>query len=255
MTLHEQNEASEYRASNRKQATEAIPDQFSTAAAATVDEALTTRRSIRAFLDRPVPRDEVSEILRLASYAPSGSNFQPWRVYVLTGAARAALTDAMHAACLANETGHQREYRFYMDPIEEPYLSRRRACGWGLYGALGIARHEKERLAAQRARNYLFFDAPVGMIFTLDQRMERGSYVDYGMFLQSIALAARSRGLHTCPQAAIAEFPDLVRQQLGIGPEQMVLCGMALGYADPDAVVNQFRPKREPVDAFATFLD
>ena len=255
MTLHEQNAAAGCPAHDAKQHGEAFADAFSTAPATTVDEALTTRRSVRAFLDRPVPRDDIREILRLASYAPSGSNFQPWRVYVVTGDTRAALTAAMYEAYRGNEPGHEREYRFYMDPIAEPYLSRRRACGWGLYGALGIARHEKERLAAQRARNYLFFDAPVGLIFTLDRRMERGSYVDYGMFLQSIALAARSRGLHTCAQAAIAEFPDIVRRHLGIGDEPMVLCGMAMGYADPDAVVNQFRPKREPVDAFATFLD
>lgn len=234
---------------------EAIRDEFSSTPARTVDEALLTRRSIRAFLDKPVARGEIEDILRLASYAPSGSNFQPWHVYVVTGATRDALTHAMQHAYLTHAPGHQREYRYYMEPIEEPYLSRRRACGWGLYGTLGIRRDEKDKLAAQRARNYLFFDAPVGLIFTIDRRMEPGSYVDYGMFLQSIALAARSRGLHTCPQAAIAEFPDIVREHLSIDREQIVLCGMAMGYADPAAIVNRYRPAREPVDAFARFFD
>ncbi len=235
------------------EATRQSAKPLSTSAAETVGEALLTRRSIRAFLDRPVLREQIEAILHLASFAPSGSNYQPWRVHVVTGEALLKLTHAMHSACLSNEAGNGREYDFYMNPVEEPYLSRRRACGWGLYGALGIERQEKERLAAQRARNFLFFNAPVGLVFTIDRRMALGSYVDYGMFLQSIALAARAEGLRSCAQASIAEFPRIVGERLGVPAGEMVLCGMAMGYADPDAAANAFQPERQPVGAFASF--
>jgi nitroreductase len=229
--------------------------KLSVDSAGTVDEALLTRRSVRAFLNKEVERQQIEDVLRLASHAPSGSNFQPWHVYVATGETLARLTHAMQGAYLSNNGDVMREYDFYMNPIEEPYLSRRRACGWGLYATLGIERHEKDRLAAQRARNFVFFDAPVGMIFTIDRRMASGSYIDYGMFLQSIALAARARGLHTCAQASIAEVPQIVCEHLNVPPDEMVLCGMALGYADPDAVVNEFSPKRQDVEAFTRFFN
>jgi nitroreductase len=223
--------------------------------AANVPEALLTRRSVRNFLDRPVARETIEEILALASRAPSGSNTQPWRAYVLTGEPLARLTADMQRAYFEDEPGHVREYKYYTDPMFDEYLARRRACGWGLYGTLGITREMKPQMKAYRARNYEFFGAPSGMVFTIDKRLEIGSWMDYGMFLQSIMLAARHFGLHTCAEASIAEFPRIVRKHLGIGEDQMVVCGMAIGYADPDALLNTFQPNRAPVSEFATFLE
>jgi nitroreductase len=220
----------------------------------TVEAALASRRSIRAFLERPVARDAIEDMLRLASFAPSGSNFQPWRVYVLSGNARWRLTQVLKEAYLSN-VAPSRDYPYYMDPIEEPFLARRRLCGWGLYKKLEIERHEKERMTTQRARNYDFYDAPVGLIFTIDKRLETGSYLDYGMFIQSVALAARGKGLHSCIQAAMSEYPDLVRRELGLSSDELVLCGMALGYADPKAIVNEYRPSRRPVEDFTSFIN
>ena len=162
---------------------------------------------------------------------------------------------AIQHAFLSDEPGHVRDYDYYTDPIEEPYLARRRACGWGLYSTLGIGRGDREKSKAYRARNYNFFDAPAGLVFTIDRTLERGSWLDYGMFLQTIMLAARARGLHTCAEAAIASFPDVVRRELGIARDSIVICGMALGYADPDAAVNTFRPERIALDEYAVFMD
>jgi len=191
----------------------------------------------------------------LGRHAPSGSNIQPWRVHVLTGAALARLGSAMRKAFLDDEPGHQRDYDYYTDPILEPYLARRRQCGWGLYGTLGIGRGAHEQSKAYRATNYDFFGAPAGLVFTIDRQLEKGSWLDYGMFLQTIMLAARARGLHTCAQASIASYPDIVRRELGISDEWIVICGMALGYADPDAIINTFQPPRIALDEYAVFMD
>ena len=221
----------------------------------TVAEALLSRRSTRAFLPTRVEHETLHEILQLASRAPSGSNLQPRRVHVLGSASVRRLGAAIQGAFLSDETGHVREYNYYTDPLFEPYLARRRACGWGLYGTIGIARGEREKTRAYRARNYDFFGAPSGMVFSIDRRLELGSWMDYGMFLQSIMLAAREFGLHTCPEASIAEFPRVVREHLRIGDDFTIVCGMAIGYRDPDAIINTFQPDRLPVDEFATFLD
>ena len=215
-------------------------------------EAITSRRSVRAYLDRKVPRATLDEILRIAAQAPSGSNIQPWRVHVLTGAALDRLRGAMRQSFLAGDP-HEREYKYYTDPVLEPFRTRQRACGWGLYGLLGIARGDREKSRAYRATNYEFFGAPAGMVFTIDRQLELGSWLDYGMFLQSIMVAARSFGLHTCPEASIAEFPAIIRAQLGVPDDEMVICGLALGYADDDAVINRFQPAREAVESFVTF--
>lgn len=216
--------------------------------------AIRTRRSVRKFLPHAVPADVLWQILDAASNAPSGSNIQPWNVFVLTGEALAALGQDMRATYLAGEPGHQREYAYYPDPMIEPFLARRRDCGWSLYNTLGITRGEKDRMQAQRATNYTFFDAPAGMVFTIDGSLETGSWMDYGGFLQTIMIAARAFGLDTCAQAAIAEFPLIIRRHLPVSPAHKVVCGMALGYADPDAAINSFRTSRVPVDEFATFL-
>jgi nitroreductase len=220
-----------------------------------VFEAARTRRSIRAYQPQSVPIEIVREIVALGRHAPSGSNIQPWRVHVLRGATLARVGTAIQQAFLTDEPGHKRDYDYYTDPIEEPYLARRRQCGWGLYGTLGIGRGDREKSRAYRATNYNFFGAPVGIIFTIDRRLERGSWLDYGMFLQTIMLAARAKGLHTCAEAAIASYPDIVRRELGITADWIVICGMAMGYADPAALVNTFQPPRIELDEYAVFLD
>jgi nitroreductase len=217
-----------------------------------VAAAIVSRRSVRAYLDRPVARATIEDILRIAAQAPSGSNIQPWRVRVLAGAALDRLRGAMRDAFLAGAP-HEREYKYYTDPVFEPFLARQRACGWGLYGTLGIGRGERDKSRAYGTTNYEFIGAPVGMVFTIDRRLELGSWLDYGMFLQSIRGAARGFGLHTCPEASIAEFHGIIRAQLAVPDGEMVICGIALGYADPEATINGFRTAREKVSAFATF--
>jgi nitroreductase len=214
-----------------------------------------TRRSVRAYRPDPVAPETLREIVALGRHAPSGSNIQPWRVHVLTGAALQRIGSAIQQAFFADESGHQRDYEYYTDPIVEPYLARRRQCGWGLYGTLGIGRGDREKSRAYRATNYTFFGAPAGLVFTIDRKLEKGSWLDYGMFLQTLMLAARARGLHTCAEASIASYPDVVRRELGIGNEWIVICGMAMGYADPDAVINTFQPPRIALEEYAVFLD
>ncbi len=214
-----------------------------------------TRRSIRAYKSAPVPRAILREIVALGRHAPSGSNIQPWRAHVLSGAALARLGNAIQHAFLTGEPGHRRDYEYYTDPIVEPYLARRRQCGWGLYGTLGIGRGDHEKSKAYRATNYIFFGAPAGLVFTIDRKLEKGSWLDYGMFLQTLMLAARAKGLHTCAEASIASYPDIVRRELGLSDDWSVICGMAMGYADAGAVVNTFQPPRIEVDEYAVFLE
>ena len=223
--------------------------------AASMADAIRTRRSIRAFLPTPVPMAAVRDMLAIASCAPSGSNLQPWTVFVLTGATLAALGQAIQGAFLTDEPGHVREYNYYPGEVPEPFQSRRRACGWGLYGTLGIARGETARMKAQRARNYDFFGAPLAMVFTIDSALETGSWMDYGGFLQSLMVAARLHGLHSCAQASIAEYPAIIRAHLPVPAGHKIVCGMALGYADAAAPVNGFRTTRAGVDEFTTFMD
>ncbi|MFO0255628.1 MAG: nitroreductase [Betaproteobacteria bacterium] len=214
-----------------------------------------TRRSIRAYKPDVVPPALLREIIELGRHAPSGSNIQPWRVHVLTGATLKRVGKAIQTAFLGDEPGHRRDYDYYTDPVFEPYLARRRACGWGLYGTLGIGKGDHERSKAYRARNYEFFGAPAGLVFTIDRKLEKGSWLDYGMFLQTIMLAARARGLHTCAEASIASYPDIVRRELALSDDWVVICGMAMGYADERDVVNTFQPARITLDDYATFLD
>jgi len=226
-------------------------------AAAAVDAAIVTRRSIRAFLPTPVPRATIEEILRVASHAPSGTNTQPWQVCVLTGAAKERLSTRILAAYddPAERARHAEEYAYYPTEWRSPYIDRRRKVGWDLYGLLGIGKADKERMHRQHGQNYRFFDAPVGLIFTIDRVMQQGSWLDYGMFLQSVMLAARARGLDTCPQAAFTQFHRLIAEELQLPPERMVVCGMSLGHADPGAVENTLATEREPVAGFARFLE
>ena len=220
-----------------------------------VDTAITSRRSIRSFLPTPVSRETVAEILQVASRAPSGVNTQPWKVHVLMGEPLRALSDAIIAVFddPAASREHEAEFGAYPEQWTSPYIERRRKVGWDLYGLLGIEKGDAGRMHAQVRRNYRFFDAPVGMIFVLDRVMLKGSVLDYGMFMQSVMIAARARGLDTCPQAAFGTFHRVITAQLGIPAEQMVVCGMALGFANPEAVENTLQTHREPVSAFARF--
>ncbi len=224
---------------------------------AAVDAAITSRRSVRAFLPTAVPRETVEAILAVASRAPSGTNTQPWRVHVLTGSTKQALSRDIRAAYddPAQRAQHQEEYAYYPTEWRSPYIERRRKVGWDLYSLLGIGKADKARMHEQHGRNYAFFDAPVGLIFTIERVLQQGSWLDYGMFLQNIMIAARARGLDTCPQAAFTQFHRIIERHLGLGSAEMVVCGMSLGHADPDAVANRLVTEREPVSGFARFLD
>jgi nitroreductase len=226
-----------------------------------VDAAIESRFSCRAFhRERDVERSTIQEILDVAARAPSGTNTQPWRVYVLQGAARDSLADkvcAAHDAVYADPAlaaEYREEYDYYPTKWVSPYIDRRRENGWGLYGLLGIAKGEKDKMHAQHQRNFRFFDAPVGLMFTMDRILGRGSLMDYGMFLQNVMVAARARGLHTCPQAAWNGFARIILPHIGAGPDEMLVCGMSLGYAKLEERVNGFHTPREPAAAFTKFV-
>ena len=223
---------------------------------ALVDAAITTRRSLRAFLPTEVPRETIEAILAVASRSPSGTNTQPWKVYVLTGAAKTELSRKIKAAFddPAERATHTEEYAYYPTEWKAPFVDRRRKVGWDLYGLLDIGKTDKAGMHAQHGRNYDFFDAPVGLMFTIDRVMRQGSWLDYGMFLQSIMVAARGRGLDTCPQAAFMQFHRIIAEHVGAPANEQVVCGMSLGHADPQAIENTLVTEREPVSGFAHFL-
>ena len=217
------------------------------------DHAIASRHSIRAFLPTPIPRATMEAILDVAARAPSGTNMQPWMVRVLTGAPKNRLIAAVQAVFDSGEAGHKQEVQYYPDEFFEPYLGRRRTVGWDLYGRLGIARGENAKMKAQHRRNFQFFDAPVGLVFTIDRQLATGSWLDYGMFLQNVMTAARARGLDTCAQAAWAHYHTAMRPVLGLAETEIVVCGMALGYADLDAPENAMVTERAPAKEFARF--
>jgi len=225
-----------------------------------VDQAITSRMSVRAFLPDDIPRETLMQVLDVASRAPSGVNTQPWKVYVLQGATRDALVSkvcAAHDAVRADPSlaaHYQEAYAYYPEKWVSPYIERRRENGWGLYGLLGIGKGDKDKMHTQQQRNYQFFGAPVGLMFTIDRVLGRGSMLDYGMFLQSIMVAARGHGLHTCPQAAWNGFAKIILPHIGAGEEEILVCGMSLGYADPSALVNSFHTPREPASQFTHFV-
>jgi nitroreductase len=222
-----------------------------------IAEAMLSRRSTRAFLPTPVARETIEEILALAARAPSGTNTQPWHVYVLTGASLRALSARLVAAYddPAERAQHSEEYAYYPTEWRSPFIERRRKVGWDLYGLLGIGKTDKARMHAQHRRNYEFFGAPVGLMFTIDRVMRQGSWLDFGMFLQSVMIAARAFGLDTCPQAAFTPFHRIITAQIGAPPEEQLVCGMSLGVADRAAIENTLVTEREPVTAFTRFLE
>jgi nitroreductase len=223
-------------------------------------DAINTRMSARAFTPQEVPRQVLEDLLQLSARAPSGTNTQPWKVYVLQGQSRNTLVEkvcAAHDAIRANPelaAEYREEYDYYPEKWVSPFIDRRRENGWSLYGLLGIGKGDKDAMHAQHQRNYKFFDAPVGLMFTLDKVMGRGSLVDYGMFLQNIMLAARALGLHTCPQAAWNGFAKIILPHIGAQDNEMLVCGMALGYADESDKVNTFHTPRVPAAEFTHWL-
>ncbi|MBG6072687.1 MULTISPECIES: nitroreductase [unclassified Polaromonas] len=226
-----------------------------------VDHAIESRQSMREFLPAPVPRALIVHLLELASRAPSGTNTQPWKAYVLQGASKDSLAEKVcraHDALRENPSlaaEYREEYDYYPEKWVSPYIDRRRENGWGLYGLLGITKGDKDKMHAQHQRNYRFFDAPVGLMFTLDRVMGRGSLLDYGMFMQNFMVAARGHGLHTCPQAAWNGFAKIILPHIGAGDAEMLVCGMSLGYADESALVNTFRTPRVSAAEFTTWLE
>ncbi len=223
---------------------------------ASVDAAMTSRMSVRAFTKQQVPQQTIAEVLQLASRAPSGTNTQPWKVYVLQGNSRAELVDkvcAIHDAVRANPVlldEYKEDYDYYPEKWVSPYIDRRRENGWSLYNLMGIGKADKDKMHVQHQRNFRFFDAPVGLMFTIDKVMGRGSLLDYGMFLQSIMVAARARGLHTCPQAAWNGFSKIILPHIGAGPGEVLVCGMAMGFADESDKVNTLHTPRVGIDEF-----
>ncbi|MBC7715734.1 MAG: nitroreductase [Pseudorhodobacter sp.] len=223
---------------------------------AAVDAAITSRASVRAFLPQPVPREVIEDILRLASRSPSGTNTQPWNVWVLTGEAKHSLSRKLQAVHNdpAEAATHTEDYAYYPTQWQSPFIERRRKVGWDLYSLLGLAKTDKAGMHAQHGRNYEFFGAPVGLMFTIDRVMQQGSWLDYGMFMQSLMVAARGRGLDTCPQAAFNSYHRIILPHIGAPAEHRLVCGMSLGYADTSAVANTLITEREPVASFARFL-
>lgn len=223
-----------------------------TSTALTVEDAIVGRRCVRRFLPIPVPRETIAAILSAAARAPSGTNTQPWRVHVVSGRARDRLVGAVLAAV---EAGQQSaDYAYYPDEWFEPFKSRRRKVGLDLYTLLGLTRDNKAGMKAQHNRNFMLFDAPVGLFFTLDRRLNLGSWLDMGMFIQNVMLLARAHGLETCPQAAWVRYAPAVRGALGVSDDHALVCGMALGHEDRDAPENQLSTERASVEEFATFL-
>ncbi len=222
-----------------------------------VDAAITSRRSIRAFLDTPVAREDIEAILRVAGRAPSGTNTQPWKVYVLQGERKQQLSSAILTAHNDPELArqHTEEYAYYPREWVSPYIDRRRKVGWDLYALLGLTRDNKAGMAAQHGKNYAFFGAPVGLIFTIDRVMEQGSWLDYGMFLQNIMVAARGRGLDTCPQAAFTQYHRIISEQLALPENETVVCGMALGVADMSKIENSLITERMALEEFVKFIE
>ena len=219
-----------------------------------VSEALITRKSTRAFLPKPVDKAVINRILSAARHAPSGTNTQPWQVAVVTGEKKQQLCQELENT-FRSKVERKMDYHYYPEEWVDPYKSRRKACGLQMYSTLNITREDKQRQLDQWAANYRAFDAPVMLLFFMDGIMETGSFLDYGLFLQSIMLMAVEEGLATCPQAALGEFPAIVKSSLGYPEDSILLCGMSLGYEDKEALVNSYRTPREEVETFTRYFD
>ncbi len=218
-----------------------------------VSEALNTRLTVRAFLDKPVEARLIREILETAKRAPSGGNLQPWHVWVVAGDELARFKTLIREKMSANPRGEGTEYHIYPPELKEPYKSRRFKVGEDMYATIGVSRDDKMGRLMQFARNFEFFGAPCALFFAIDRQMQQGQWADLGMFMQSIMLLAREHGLHTAPQEAWAIWYKTVGEFLSIPPDLMLFCGMGIGYGDPQAPINTLRSERAPLDAFVTF--
>jgi len=218
-----------------------------------VREALMKRISVRVFRPGPVPLSVVREIIDIARFAPSGGNLQPWRVIAVAGAARQAVIDVAAQAMGGGRGGEDGDRPVYPENLWEPFRTRRFKVGEDMYALLGIPRENRPARFAHLARNYQFFDAPVGLFFVIDRGMGHGQWAHLGMFMQSIALAATELGLATCMQEAWARVRETLAAHFGLAPQEMIYCGMALGYADESAPVNALRSDRAAVDEIAEF--
>lgn len=221
--------------------------------ATSVTDAVVSRRALRSFTDKPVDQKMLKDIFTTAARAPSGVNMQPWRVRVLSGD---ALSRVVEAVLTDYDAGvpYSEEESYYPEKFFEPYLSRRRKVGWDLYSLLDIQKGDKQRMKAQHRRNYEFFDAPVGAIFTIHRELNTGSWLDYGMFLQNVMLLAREAGLHTCPQAAFCGYHRAIRRAVPLDESEIVVCGMSIGYADFSAVENSLETERAELSDYVEFL-
>jgi len=217
-----------------------------------VSEALKSRITCRAFLDKPVPEATVRQILDEAKYAPSGGNLQPWHVYVLTGKKLEEFLGIIAEKQKDNPFGEGTEYDIYPKGLTEPYKARRFKCGEDMYATIGVSREDKAGRLMQFSRNFRFFDAPVAMFFAIDRQMGLGQWSDLGMFIQSVMLAAREHGLHTAAQEAWAIWYKTVSEFVQMPEELMLFCGLGLGYMDESAPINQLRTDRAPLEEFAT---
>lgn len=217
-----------------------------------VSQALRERKSVRAFLDQPVRTELIRTILEYARYAPSGTNTQPWEVAVVSGQSKLQL-DALLLKSFQDNQPKDLDYNYYPLKFPAEFQRRRVACGMQMYNTLGISRQDIPKRMEQWGLNYSAFGAPSVLYFFMDKSVENGSFMDSGMFIQSVMLMAVELGLATCPQAALAEYPNLVRNFLGISEGKLLLCGMAIGYADPEALINSYRTPREEVDRFTKF--
>ena len=220
----------------------------STDFAAIVDSVIRSRQTTRAFQPDEVPRAQLIELLETARTAPSTFNTQPWRLHVLVGKAKRALSEALVRAHAANT---HPPYAAIPNPAPEECASRQDDFGRRYYAVLGIDRTDLAARSRQTARNFVFFDAPVGMIFTIDDALTKHSWLDCGLFMQNLIIAAQARGLATCPQVSFVRYQSVIATQLGLGPNESVACGMSLGYADSEAALNRMEMPREPVEAFA----
>jgi len=219
-----------------------------------INEAIKSRISVRAYLDKPVSKETITQILNIAKWSPSGTNTQPWKVVVVRGKTKDAITEAFLEA-YKNGTKPNPDYDYYPEKWVEPYKGRRFKCGMDLYGALDIGRDDKEKRLQASLNNYRFFGAPVSLFFFIDKTMGKGSWFDIGMFYQSVMLAAREHGLGSCPQASTSDYPDIVREILGVSDDFDFMCGLSLGYPDDSKPVNQYRTVRENVEDFTTWTD
>ncbi|MEO1888874.1 MAG: nitroreductase [Cycloclasticus sp.] len=219
-----------------------------------IKEAIEGRISARAFLDKKIPKETLNNLLKTSRWAPSGTNTQPWKVIVATGLTKQKISDALLSA-VNKKVKANPDYQYYPETWVEPFKSRRFQCGMDLYSALDIGRDDSEKRMEAGLNNFRFFGAPASLFFFIDKDMGKGSWVDMGMFIQTVMLAAREFGLASCPQASVADYPDIIREETGVSDQYHLICGLSLGYPDESKQVNQYRTKRGDVDSFTTWLD